>query len=137
MNRGPAKNSRPADRSFVDKVREAYGEPADWLIELANLADRDGLAGAEKIIGYSRSAISNVLNNKYQKGDTGRVEQMVRGILMSETVDCPVLGAMARNVCLDWQKRPYTDASALHIRMHRACKVCPNSRQRKEDGDAD
>lgn len=127
MNRGPAKNSRPAGKTFLEKVNDAHTEPADWLIELATLADREGLGGAEKVIGYSRSAISNVINGKYP-GDVGRIEQMVRGVLLAETVNCPVLGSMARNVCLDWQKRPYTDASALHIRMHRSCKVCPNRR---------
>lgn len=129
MNRGPAKNAKPADRSFADKVREAHAEPADWLMELAHLADREGLAGTEKLVGYSRSAISSVLNGKYA-GDLGRVEQMVRGTLMAETVECPALGAMARNVCLDWQTRPYSDASALHIRMFRACRDCPHARRR-------
>ena len=128
MNRGPMPNSRPSGPCFLDKAIAAHGEEVpDWIAELANLADREGLSGAEKRIGYSRSAISTVINGKYT-GDVARVEDMVRGALMAATVECPVLGDMARNVCMDWQKRPYSDASALHIRMNRACRSCANRR---------
>lgn len=136
MNRGPAKNSR-ATTDFRGKAISAWGDPLpDWVGELVALAEAEGLGGAEKRVGYSRSAISTIIAGKY-RGDLGRVEEMVRGSLMAETVECPILGAMARNVCLDWQKRPYTDISALHIRMHRACRACPNSRSQREVGHAD
>lgn len=127
MNRGPAKGSRPAGLSFAEKVCAAYGDPDGWLLELARLADAEGLGGAEKRIGYSRSAISTVLSGKYG-GDMERVAQMVRGALMSETVDCPVLGEIGRDRCATEQKEPFRATSAFRAQLYHACKVCPNRR---------
>jgi hypothetical protein len=127
MNRGPALNSRPAGKTFLEKACDAHGEPADWLVELASLADREGLGGVEKVIGYSRSAISNVINGKYP-GDLDRVEQMVRGALMSLTVNCPILGEIGRDQCLKEQKEPFRATSRHRAQLFHACKVCPNRR---------
>lgn len=133
MNRGPAPNSRPAV-SFLVKVRVAWGEPTpDWVIELARLADREGLAGAELLIGYSRSCLSTVLSRKY-RGDMDRVAQKVRGALMNETVECPVLGEIGRDRCLDEQNEPFRATSAFRARLYHACRSgCPNAR--RKDGD--
>ena len=107
MRPGPAPETRPPGLSFLEKASAAWPEPlADWLVELARLADGCGLRGAEKRIGYSAGAISSVINNKYGKGDIGRVEETVRGALMALTVDCPELGELARDRCLAWQKKP-------------------------------
>ncbi len=135
MNRGPVKGSRPSGLSFMDKVYAAHGQPADWLLELARLADAEGLVGAERLIGYSRSAISTVLSGKY-KGDIDRVEEMVRGALMSETVECPVLGDLPRNRCLDWQKKPYVPTSSHRVQMYVACQHCIHARRNKVEADA-
>ncbi|TIV63290.1 MAG: transcriptional regulator, partial [Mesorhizobium sp.] len=56
-------------------------------------------------------------------------EQMVRGALMAETVDCPVLGPLGRNACLDWQAKPFAPTSSHRMTMHRACKTCPQRRK--------
>lgn len=133
MNRGPAPNSRPAV-PFSAKVKETWPTPTpEWIVELAALADREGLAGAEAAIGYSRSAISTVLANKY-RGDVDSVEQKVRGALMAETVECPVLGPIGRDRCLDEQKEPFRATSAFRARLFQACRNgCPNAR--RKDGD--
>lgn len=133
MNRGPAKHSRPAGPTFVEKVNAAFGTPQDWLIELATFADREGLAGAERRVGYSRSAVSSILAGKY-RGDLGRVEQMVRGALMAETVGCPVLGEIGRNRCLEWQKKPFAATSSHRTTMYRACRSgCEHARRNSGD----
>lgn len=131
MNRGPMPNSRPTGPSFLEKAEAAYGDGLpDWVAELAKLADREGLGGAEKRISYSRSAISTVINGKYT-GHVGRVEQMVRGALMAATVDCPVLGELARNRCLEWQSKPYAATSSHRVQMFVACQNCPNATGKK------
>jgi hypothetical protein len=139
MNRGPVKGARPEARSFFEKVREAYGDPApDWLIELAALADEIGLSGCEKRISYSRSAISNVLNGKYDKGDMGRVEAMVRGALMGKTVECPVLGGIGRDRCLQEQNEPFRATSAFRAQLYHACRGgCPHARSKDGGRDAE
>ena len=123
MNRGPVKGSRPDQGGFFEKVREAYGDPApDWLSELAALADEIGLRACGKRVNYSASAISNVLNGKYEKGDMGRVEAMVRGALMGKTVECPVLGEIGRDRCLTEQDEPFRATSAFRARLWHECR---------------
>lgn len=127
MNRGPAKNSRPS-ASFAGKARAAWGDVPDWIAELCRLADQVGLGGCERRIGYSRSAISTVISRKYL-GDLDRVEAMVRGALMAETVTCPVLGEIGRDRCLTEQKTPFRATSAFRAQLFHACKTCINRRQ--------
>lgn len=132
MNRGPAKDSRPIGVTFMEKAREAFGAVLpDWIEELARLADAEGLGGAEKRIQYSRSALSTVINGKYP-GDLGRVEAMVRGALMAEVVECPILGEIGRDRCLTEQKEPFRATSRHRAQLFHACKTCPNAR-RKDD----
>lgn len=126
MNRGPIPGRRAeAKTSFERKVGEAA---PDWLVELARLCDREGLAGAGRRLGYSPSALSTVLAGKYA-GDTGRIEEMVRGALMALTVDCPVLGEIGRDQCLAEQKEPFRATSRHRAQLFHACKTCPNRRQ--------
>lgn len=128
MNRGPVKNSRPAGKSFAEKAMEAWGAVLpDWVAELVAVADAEGLGGAEKRVGYSRSAISTIIARKYN-GDLGRVEQMVRGALMALTVDCPVLGEIGRDRCLTEQKEPFRATSRHRAQLFHQCKICPQRR---------
>ena len=123
MNRGPIAGTRMDAKSFTDKAASAWGDPLpEWIGELARLADAEGLGGCATRINYSRSAISNVLNNKYANGDIGRVEAMVRGALMSETVDCPILGQIGRDRCLQEQNEPFRATSAFRAHLYHACR---------------
>lgn len=129
--------TRTSNQSVVDHVATAaaaWGDEApDWVIALAEACNATSLTQAGRRISYSASSISQVLSRTY-RADTRRIEEMVRGALMAATVTCPELGEMARHVCLEWQKRPYTDASAMHIRMWRACQKCPlATRRHRED----
>ncbi|TPJ83873.1 transcriptional regulator [Mesorhizobium sp. B2-6-3] len=129
MNRGPVKNSRPAGKTFAEKAAEAWGtDMPDWVAELVAVADAEGLGGAEKRVGYSRSAISTIIAAKYN-GDLDRVEQMVRGALMSETVVCPILGDIGRDRCLTEQKEPFRATSRHRAQLFHACKTCPQRRK--------
>jgi hypothetical protein len=100
----------------------------DWIVLLAEVCNAEGQASAGRRIGYSASAVSSILSNSY-KGDMVGIEATVRGVLMAETVMCPVAGELGRNVCASWQKRPFSTASANAVRMHQACRSgCPHSR---------
>ncbi|SMH42215.1 hypothetical protein [Mesorhizobium australicum] len=132
MNRGPQKNSRPGGLSFVEKAEAAWGVPLpDWVAALATLADAGGLKGVTKRIPYSVSAVSTVIANKYA-GDTDRVADMVRGALLSATVDCPVLGEIGRDRCLTEQKEPFRATSRFRAHLFHACKTCANARPNNE-----
>ncbi|MGY5789087.1 transcriptional regulator len=126
MNRGPQ-----AGRPAVDhraKAIASWGEAPDWVIVLAEACTLSSQSAVAKQLDYSPATISQVLSNSY-RGDLSRVQEMVRGALMAETVVCPVLGDIARNVCLDWQAKPHAVTSSLRAQMFRACRgACPHSR---------
>ena len=115
--------------SMLDKARAGWDRRApDWVEELALLADREGLRGAEKAIGYSRSTVSEVIGGVY-RGDLARVEQKVRGALMGLSVECPVLGEIGRDRCLDHQLFRRSTSNSFRMRLYRACRSgCPHSR---------
>ena len=133
MNTGPMVGSphRGSDtRSFAEKALDAWGRDLpDWVLALAEFVDQPGirLRGAEKQLGYSTAVISTVISKSYG-GDVGRVEEKVRGLLMGLVVECPELGELSRNTCLDWQKKPRAQTSSLRARMYHACRRCPNFR---------
>lgn len=113
---------------LVQRAASSWGEPPDWVLELAEQAMATSQGRVAKRIGYSGSVVSQVISNSYA-GDLERVETAVRGALMHEVVGCPILGVMARNRCLDWQAKPFSNANSLNPKMHRACRSgCPHSR---------
>lgn len=135
MKRGPQAGRATIQRSFADKATEAWAPAPDWVQELATFADREGLRGAEKRVGYSPSALSNVLNNRYP-GDLARVEEKVRGALMGQTVICPALGEIGRDQCLDWQKKPFAATSSVRVAVYRACRTgCRHSALKASQGE--
>lgn len=112
---------------FRAKARAAWGDPPpDWIVVLAAEADRVGLNAVG--LGYSVSALSCVIANKYALGRLDKVEQKVRGKLMGGTVECPVLGPLGMHNCLDYQRAPHTAPASLEMRLKRACKTCPHRR---------
>lgn len=132
MNTGPKPGAgRPAGAaSFAQKLvaRLSGNEPEDWLIELAALADREGLARAGARLNYSAATVSQVISGTY-RGDVARVEDVVRGALMGAIVTCPVLGEIGRDRCLFAQKRGQSSANPKMARLRHACPVCPNARR--------
>lgn len=120
----------------VARAMAAWGDaiPA-WVVVLAEACQMAGSQSAvAKRLEYSATTVSQILSKTYL-GNIGRVEQMVRGALMAETVVCPMLGDVARNVCLDWQSKPYSPTSSHRVAMFRACRDgCPNSRISSDQG---
>ncbi len=134
MTRGPKVGAgrNGDDRSFAQKAAAAWDAVPDWVEALAAEADRDGLKGAARRIGYSPSAVSTVLNGRYQ-GDLGRVAETVRGALLGDTVGCPALGAIGRDQCLAWQKKPFAASSSIRVEVYRACRSgCRHSGLKQE-----
>ncbi|MBK1625220.1 transcriptional regulator [Afifella marina] len=133
MNRGPVSGNQKAD--FVARARIAWGEPPDWVVTLAEEATRTTGAAAARRINYSPATLSQVISNTY-RGDLGRVQEMVEGALMASTVDCPVLGEIGRDRCLDEQARPFAATSTHRAQLYHWCAGrCPHSKQHKGDCD--
>jgi hypothetical protein len=122
----------PTSRPTTDYVGKAaaawHGAAPDWIVALAEACAKSSQSAVAKKVGYSAPTISAVLGNSY-RGDMNRVETMVRGALIGETVMCPALGTMPKNECLDWQAKPYAATSSHRVAMYRACRDgCPYSR---------
>ncbi|WP_244617831.1 transcriptional regulator [Rhizobium sp. RU35A] len=133
--RGPQAGRTAGDA--LDRATSCWGDAMpDWVAVLAEACRSTSQSAVARRIDYSAGVVSSVLSNTY-RGDIARVEQMVRGALMAETVPCPALGDIARNVCLDWQAKPYAPTSSHRVAMYRACRAsCPHSRITKGDPDA-
>jgi len=82
---------------------------ADWKVVLADACKQSSQSAVARRIGYSAAVVSQVLKGSY-KGDEHRVQQAVEGALMGLTVDCPVIGEIPRNVCLEYQRRAHQGA---------------------------
>lgn len=99
----------------------------DWIAALAVECDRTSQGQCAARLGISPALVNQVLGHSY-KGRFDRIEQRVRGELMRETVDCPVLGEISRRDCLDHQARArsFRATNPLRRALYAACPICPN-----------
>lgn len=110
-------------------ARDAWGpEVPDWIARLAAECEATSQNAVAKRLSRSAALISTVLRAKY-KGDMGAVEDIVRGALMSATIQCPVLGDLPTHVCRNWRDRSksFSGHNALRVTMFRACTRCPRN----------
>lgn len=114
----------------VQIAREAWGEDIpDWVARLAAECQATSQNAVAKRLNRSASLISNVLRAKYP-GDMDGFEDIVRGALMSATIECPVLGDLPTHVCRAWRDRSkdFAGHNALRVSMYRACTRCPRNK---------
>ncbi|MEJ1402534.1 MAG: XRE family transcriptional regulator [Candidatus Sedimenticola sp. (ex Thyasira tokunagai)] len=109
---------------------------SDWIKALRQEAARTSQLAAATLIGYSPSVVNQVLKGTYggeNGGDLKAVEESVRGAIMGATIDCPVIGEIPRNRCIDHQRRSgsFAATNPLRVQLHRHCPTCPNRRDRK------
>ena len=128
--RGPKPGSF-APRVSLANATEAWGEAMpEWVRLLAQACDRTSQGSMAKRLGVSGSTISAVLRKNYT-GSYEPIEIASRGVLMAETLICPVLGEIATNECLDNQKRSrhFSSGSSIRVRLYQACRgACAHSR---------
>jgi len=113
--------------SSVDTAREFWGEAIpDWVEALARACDETSQNKVALRLERSASLVSNILRNRYP-ADTGAVEDIVRGTLMSGRVACPVLGEIGTHVCRRWRGRAghFENVNTQYVTMYRACNRCP------------
>jgi DNA-binding transcriptional regulator YdaS (Cro superfamily) len=77
---------------------------ADWLAVLRAQVQRTSQTRMALKLGVSTSVVSQVLSGTY-KANTLRLERRVRGVLMGEGVECPVLWDLPMQACQDLQER--------------------------------
>lgn len=118
----------------MEKAVAGWGEVPDWIAALAQACDRTSQNRVAKDLGRSAAMISQVLTGKYP-ADLTDFRELVRGKLMSETVDCPILGDLPKDACLDWRKksRSFDNVNSRRVQMYRACNRCPLNRKEPTD----
>lgn len=84
-----------------------------------------GQSEVARRIGRSPSALSQVINGKYQ-GDPGTILELVEAEFASTTVDCPELGDIPLATCIEEREKPFKATSSQRVRLYRACQVCRN-----------
>ena len=110
----------------AERARAAWGAtPPDWIDALARACDGASQGAVGKRLGISSAVVNQVLGKRYA-GRMDRVEQRVRGELMSATVTCPVLGEISARDCLDHQRRKFSATNPVRVRLFTACKACAN-----------
>lgn len=118
--------------AVLEKAMNAWqGEMPDWVRVLAEEADRTSQNKAAKRIGRTSGLVSQVLSNSYG-AKLDMVEEIVRGALMSETVECPGFGEPIKlDTCQMWRKRAtkFSGHNALRRDMYRACSRCDRFRE--------
>lgn len=128
--RGPRPGSGAPQQALANATA-AWGEAIpEWVVTLAEACDRTSQNAIARKLNYSGSVVSAVINRTY-KGGYDTVEQAVRGSLLAETHDCPVLGELPKNDCLGHQKKAgkFQPTSAMRVQLYRACRGdCPHSR---------
>lgn len=126
MKRGPKPGSSTVN--FPAKAAAAWGNQMPPEIKALALACAESSASAvARQLGYSPAVVSHVLARKYP-GDVEAVFIRIRGALLGEEVQCPVLGLIGKDQCAREQRRPRSGANPARARLHRACPLCPNHR---------
>ncbi len=126
-------NLNKPQTDFLANARDAYGDAVpDWVLIVAQEANRTSATAVAQRLGYSTAVVSSVCRGNY-KGDLGAVEQRVRGVYMGAAVECPVLGEIGRDHCLDEQKKKHIGPSQIRTALFHACRCgCAHSRLRTE-----
>lgn len=116
-------------RTFVIKIKDHWTQIPDWILALAEACDASTQSQIAIRLGVSNALISTVLRNQYP-GDVERIETMVRGVLLAETVICPVVGEISKNRCLENQSKTHFGTDSFGSRLRKACRngTCPHSR---------
>lgn len=103
-----------------------------WLVVLQEKCKLASQRQVAEHLGVSNAVISQVLKQKYP-GDVSRLEKKVRGAWMGHVVDCPVLGELDLNKCLQYQDAKMSVVNPLRVQLYRACNSgCENSQKKKE-----
>jgi hypothetical protein len=98
-----------------------------WTDRLRLECARTSQSKVAERIGYSPAVVNQVLGGSY-KGDLRAVQKAVEGALMGATVECPVLGTIGGNRCLEEQRRPFAATNPNRVRLFKTCPTCPNNR---------
>lgn len=95
----------------------------DHMALLKEAVEAHGQSAVARQIGYSPSAVNQVLKGKY-RGNPDGIMQRVAEVYGSGTVECPVLGEIPLSRCADERKKTFAPSSPVRAQLWRACREC-------------
>ncbi|KAF0235321.1 MAG: regulatory protein [Desulfovibrionaceae bacterium] len=100
--------------------------PRDWFALLTNEVANSSIAATARRLGYSRTAISLAMAEKYP-GATDKLASTVLAVL--GTLECPHLGLSVTPAKCASSSGKMPTSSPGDLRLWRACQTCPNKPQ--------
>lgn len=94
-----------------------------WFEQLKRAVDESSCADVARRIGVSRSAISLLVNNKYQ-GDTSRMAVRIKEYF--SRVICPESGLQISRAQCRANVGNVPTSSPAAVRQWKACRKCPH-----------
>ena len=111
--------------SAMGLVQEHWGADApQWVKKLASACDDESQAAVARKIRKSASLVNMVLKNRYT-GDLKGLESRVNAAFSKVTVQCPIIGSISGETCLQHQAKPYNPGNHIAVRLFKACRGCP------------
>ena len=101
-------------------------EQPRWIDVLQQQCQQLGRTKVAEQIGYGKTVISQVLNDKYP-GNLSEVEKAVRGAFLGDTVMCPVLDEIGVNLCQQYHKNKPSTVNPTRVRLARTCPGCEHN----------
>lgn len=98
----------------------------EWIEALREEVRVTSQNKAAQRLGVSAAMVSQVLAGKYP-ADATNLEHRVRGELMGEQAECPVLGEISKRTCLDMQALPFAATNPQRVKLYNECRKCPFS----------
>ena len=95
----------------------------DHMTLLRKAVAQYGQATVARALGYSVSAVNQVLRGKY-KGGLGNVLARVNEVYGTGTIKCPVMGTITIQRCAAERRKPFAITSPQRVRLFKACRTC-------------
>jgi len=106
----------------LELLKKAVAE-ADDPEKVAKGQPGGGQSVVAKRIGYSSTAVSQVLGDKYA-GSLDNMMIRVIEIYGNLKVACPVLGETPLAQCAEERKKKFAASNPIRVRLFQACKRC-------------
>ena len=87
-----------------------------WIKELQQKVEQLGRRKVESDTGYSRTTLSQLLNNKYP-GNMPAMEQLFKNAYSQQIVVCPVLSEITVARCNNEQNKPFSASNPTRLRF--------------------
>ena len=95
----------------------------DPMTLLRQAVDAHGQAGVARKLGYSPSAVNQVLRGTY-RGGLDNFMRKVAETFGHGTVQCPVMGEISLKRCALERSKPFSTTSPQRVKLYVACRRC-------------